>query len=49
MVAHAVEDAVGGNETWGLADEGGVALAEDFGEAGEGELGVEVGDGFEFV
>ena len=49
MVAEGVEDAVGGDEARGLADEGGAALTEDFGEAREGELGVEAGDGFELV
>jgi hypothetical protein len=49
VVAEGVEDAVGGDEAWGLADEGRTALAEDFGEALEGELGVEAGDGFELV
>ena len=49
VVAHAVEDAVGGDEFWGLADEGGAAAAQDFFEAGHGELGVEAGDGFELV
>ena len=49
MVAESVEDAVGGNEGGGLADEGGAAFSEDFFETGEGELGVEVGDGFELV
>ena len=46
VVAEGVEDAVGGDEGGGLADEGGSALLEDFGESGEGELGVEAGDGF---
>ena len=49
VVAEGVEDAVGGDEGGGLADEGGAALAEDLFEAGEGELGVEAGDGFELV
>lgn len=49
VVAEAVEDAVGGDKRGGLADKGGAALAEDLLEAGEGELGVETGDGFELV
>ena len=49
VVAEGVEDAVGGDEGGGLADERGPALAEDFGEALEGDLGVEAGDGFELV
>jgi len=46
MVAQGVEDAVGGDERRGLADEAGAALAEDLFEAGERELGGEAGDGF---
>ena len=49
VIAEAVEDAVGGDERGGLADEGGAAFAEDLLEAREGKLGVESGDRFELV
>ena len=49
VVAEGVEDAVGGHDGGGLTDEGGAALLEDFAHLGERELGVEAGDGFEFV
>ena len=46
VVAEGVEDAVGGDQARGLADERGSALAQDLFEARHGELGVEAGDGF---
>ena len=49
VVAHGVEEAVGGGERRGLTDERGTGVAKDLAEADEGELGVEAGDGFEFV
>ena len=49
MVAESVEDAVGGDEGRGLADEGCAAGFEGVEELREGELGVEAGDGFELV
>ena len=49
VVAEGVEDAVGGDDGGGLADEGGSALFEGVAQLGEGELGVEAGDGFELV
>ncbi len=49
VVAEGVENAVGGHEPGCLADERGSALAENLLEAGEGELGIEAGDGFELV
>ena len=49
VVAEGVEDAVGGDDRGGLADEGGAAFGKDVDELWEGELGVEAGDGFELV
>ncbi len=49
VVAERIEDAVGGDDGGGLADEGGSALFEGVEELGEVELGVEAGDGFELV
>jgi len=49
VVAHGVEEAVGGDEGGSLADERGTCFTQDSGEAREGELGVEAGDGFELV
>ena len=49
MVAEGVEDAVGGYEARGLADEGCAALFESEKDLVEGELSVEAGDGFELV
>ncbi len=49
VISKRVQDAVGGDEARGLADEAGTALAQNLLEASEGELGVEAGDGFELV
>ena len=49
VVAEGIEDAVGGDDFGGLADEGGAALFEDVAHLGERELGVEAGDGLELV
>ena len=49
VVAEGVEDAVGGDEVRGLADEGCAAFFEGEEELVEGELSVEAGDGFELV
>ena len=49
VVAEGVEDAVGGDDFRGLADEGGAAFFQGVDELREGELGVEAGDGFELV
>jgi len=49
VVAESIEDAVGGDETWSLSDEGCAAFFEGDEELIEGELSVEAGNGFEFV
>jgi len=49
VVAHGVEDAVGGDQLRRLADHSSVRFAQDLGHADEAELGVEAGDGFQFV
>ena len=49
VVAEGVKDAVGGDDAWGLADEGGAAFLQGVGQLGEVELGVEAGNGFQLV
>ncbi len=49
MVAERVQDAIGGDDGGGLADEGGAVLLENVAHLGEGELGIEAGDGLELV
>ena len=49
VIAESVENAVGGDDAWGLADESCSALFESVEELSEIELGVEAGDGFELV
>jgi len=49
VVAEGVEDAVGGDDGRCLADESGAALSENVAHLRERELGIEAGDGFEFV
>ena len=49
VVAQPVENAISGDEGGGLAGHSDVAFGEDAGEVGDGELGVEAGDGFKLV
>ena len=49
MVAHRVEDTVGGHQPWSLADQHGVALAQDLHHARQRELRVEAGNRLQLV
>ena len=49
VVAHGVEESVGGDEVGGLSDHDGAHQFEDAGDVAERELGVEARDGLELV